>query len=246
MKITIDTSQDSKEDIRKVVALLSNYLSSSESSVISSSSGIFPEPVSDSGFFGADNSNSIGLGDENVVNTVASASTSSSNSLSNNNSIGSNASPPQTQEQQMPFINMFGDDNSAGAGNSNSGSNVLSNESSAGNNNLAGNNLGSAINVPSQTSSAPDIFSVFGSANNNSNNSQNNVGGIGANNYNNSNNIGTGINNLGSSTAAAPKKTFAGIFKGIPILGNLSFGQDDQNEELTEEEKAAEKKVVEY
>ncbi|MBS3159001.1 hypothetical protein J4206_06970 [Candidatus Woesearchaeota archaeon] len=240
MKITIDTSQDSKEDIRKVVALLSNYLNSSESSVIGNSSGVFPEPVSEGGFFGAE-SNNIGLSEQNVVNTVASASTNSSNSLSNNNSVGSNASTPQTQEQPMPFINIFGDESSANtsAGNSNSSNNVLSN------NNSVGNNLGSTTNVPSQTSSPPDIFSVFGSANN-SNNNQNNVGGIGAvNNYNNSNNIGTGVNNLGNSTAAVPKKTFAGIFKGIPILGNLSFGQDD-HEELTEEEKAAAKKVVEY
>ncbi|MBI2136881.1 hypothetical protein HYU06_07455 [Candidatus Woesearchaeota archaeon] len=245
MKITIDTSQDSKEDIRKVVALLSNFLNSGESSFIGSSSGVFPEPISECGFFGGDSDNGIGLENNSGANTAATASTSSINSLSNNNNLSvSNTTLQQTQEQQMPFINIFGDEGNAGAGNTNSGSNVLSNNNSGlnNNNNAVGNNLGNATSVSSQTSSAPDIFSVFGNTNNNNNNNQNNSGGIGA----NYNNIGVGGNNLGSSRQASPKKTFAGIFKGIPILGNLSFGQDDQNEELTEEEKEASKKVVEY
>ncbi len=248
MKITIDTSEDSKEDIRKIVTLLSNFLSNNESSVVNNSSNsIFPDSVSEAGFFGTDDSNSIGLGDKSEANTISTASQSSSNlsgssnfnnmsSLSNNSSLsGSNSSSQQIQERSMPFMNIFGEDSSAntGSGNSNSGNNGLSN------NNSTSNNVSSGTVVSNQPSSSPDIFSVFGNANNNS---QSNVGSI------NQNNIGTSYigSNLNNNTPAKPKKTFAGIFKGIPILGNINFGQDEQNDELTEEEKKAAKKVVEY
>ncbi len=233
MKITIDTSQDSKEDIRKIVALLSNYLNSSENSVISeSSNGIFPEPVSEAGFFGAETNNASLVTSNSINSSSQSSILNSNNNLSNDALSGSNVIAQQTQEQPMPFMNIFGDDNSGNTGAVNS---------NPGNDNTINNTSGNNANVASQPTSTPDIFSVFGNGNTSSQN------GVGSNNLQSSN-IGANYTggNLNNNEVAKPKKTFAGIFKGIPILGNLNFGQDEQHDELTEEEKEAAKKVVEY
>ena len=197
MKITIDTKEDSKEDIRKIVAMLTNFLNGNESAVENSSlSGNLFE------------NSGAGLGGffDSPSEQTSQVAQSSSPSMVNN-----------SQDQSLPFVNIFGDD----ASNSNS--------SAANNNNLNSNGAinTSSNDASSQVSQSPIDLFAFGNVNNNNNN------------INSAVNIGSqNVNNIKPAITS---------FKGVPVLNNLSkLDEDNLNDELTEEEKQAARMVVEY
>jgi hypothetical protein len=226
MKITIDTVNDTKEDIRRAVSVLTKYLEGDNSGAVQqdvfgrepvkSSASSEESTSSGAGFvdmFGSDNSScqeSSFVNDEesSVVNSTA--------------SDVSESQPSETSEQSSGFMDMFGGDSETS-----SSENTASEITSNANDQETVSSAPSSDDSPS-SSGFVDMFGSSPSAESESSNISEQEN----------------INNSEENSSVQQK---IGSFRGTPVIKDISvLHGDNSSTELTEEQKKSAKDIVSY